>query len=242
MSMTDILRGVMAAQQKKKEPERRKSALAFDEAGGGESDGLTDPAGYASAYVAGMAASAIQQWAETDDLDETETSADRLMAMMIGIADSNKDGELSEDEQDVVGSALEAAWDYLSSLGAADEDISLLLNDWDAGAGDRLRDLVASVLPDGDDAAGSAIDTFTFGPGDQEPLLDSAGVALDAAYKKVIAVRKGKKVRINKRISGTVRLSAKQKVAIRKASMKSHSAGALARRMKSLRMRKSLGM
>ena len=242
MSMTDLLRGVMNAKRKSKEPERGKGGLAMDSAEEADYSGMTDPAGYAGAYVANMTAAAIQQWAETDDLDETETSADRLMAMMVGIADSNKDGELSEDEQDVVGSALEAAWDYLSSLGAADEDIALLLNDWDADAGDRLRDLVASVLPDGEDAAGSAIDTFTFGPGDQEPLLDSAGVALDAAYKKVIAVRKGKKVRINKRISGTVRLSAKQKVAIRKAGMKSHSAGALARRMKSLRMRKSLGM
>ena len=63
-----------------------------------------------------------------------------------------------------------------------------------------------------------------------------------AVYKTKMAVRKGKKMRIRKRISGTVRLSAKQKLAIRKARMKSHSAGARMRRMKSMRMRKKAGL
>ena len=57
-----------------------------------------------------------------------------------------------------------------------------------------------------------------------------------------MAVRNGKKMRIRKRISGTVRLSAKQKLAIRKARMKSHSAGAMMRRMKSMRMRRKMGI
>ena len=45
-----------------------------------------------------------------------------------------------------------------------------------------------------------------------------------------------------KRISGHVRLSAKQKVAIRKARLKSHSAKAVMRRLKSVRLRKKLGL
>lgn len=241
-SIAEMLRGAMKPAEKKKEKGAHKTALALDGVEDGGYSGAADPAGYAGAYISGMAASTIQQWAEVDDLDDGETAADRLMAMMVGIADSNKDGELSDDEQEVVGTALEASWEYLSSLGVPDDDISLLLNDWDVAAGERIRDLVASVLPDGDDAASAAVDAFTFGPDDQEAMLDSTGAVLDAAYKKVVAVRRGKKVRINKRISGTVRLSAKQKVAIRKAGMKSHSAAALARRMKSLRVRKSLGM
>lgn len=190
---------------------------------------------YTTSYLATSAIGAIQQWAETDDLDEGETSADRLVAMMVGVVDANKDGEISDDEQGLLDVALNAAWDYLSGMGASDEDISLLLNDWDADAADRIRDLVASVLPEGDDAASEAIDAFVFGAEDQEPVMD-------AVYRKTIAVRKGKKVRISKRIAGTVRLSAKQKVAIRKAGMKSHSAAAMTRRMKSMRVRKASGL
>lgn len=203
------------------------SEVTFDEAG-------APPPGadqYSVQYLKMAAAANIQEWAETDDLDGGETYANRLMGQMVGIADQNKDGEITEDEQDVLDVALNAAWDYLSSLGVSDEDCSSLLNDWDDDTADRVRDLVASALPDGEDAAGEHMDDFTFGSEDQEP-------ALDAVYKKVLAVRHGKKVRINRRMSGTVRLSAKQKVAIRKALMRSHSATAMMRRMRSMRVRR----
>ncbi|MGF2053137.1 hypothetical protein, partial [Enterococcus casseliflavus] len=70
-------------------------------------------------------AAAIQEWIETeeDDLDSGENYADRLFAMMIGIADDNQDGELDEDEAAVLDAALEIAWDYLSAKGATDDDI-----------------------------------------------------------------------------------------------------------------------
>ena len=177
----------------------------------------------------------VQQWAETDDLDDGESYADRLMAMFVGIADANHDGDVTEDEQGVLEVALNAAWDYLVKAGVTEEDAGALLNDWDDDAADRVRDLVASVLPDGDDAASAEIDSFVFSDDDNAP-------ALDAVYRKTVAVRNGKKVRINKRISGTVRLSAKQKVAIRKARMKSHSAGAMMRRLKSMRLRRKAGL
>lgn len=215
------------------------TSATLDSAKDGEDTG-SPAANFTASFLASAAAAAIQQWAETDDLDDGETYADRLVALMVGIVDANKDGELSEDEQSLLGDALNSGWDYLSSLGASDEDISALLNDWDVDAAERIRDLVAGVLPEGDDAASAAIDAFVFGPDDQEAVMDS--VTLDAAYKKVVAVRRGKKVRINKRVAGTVRLSAKQKVAIRKAGMKAHSAVAMARRMKSLRVRKQAGL
>ena len=182
-----------------------------------------------------QAAAAVQQWAETDDLDAGESHADRLMAQLIGIADANKDGDITEDEQGVLDVALNAAWDYLDKLGVPADDIGGLLNDWDSDTADRVRDLVASALPEGEDEASAHLDEFAFGPADEEP-------ALDAVYKKSFAVRKGKKVRINKRISGHVRLSAKQKLAIRKAGLRSHSAGAMMRRMKSMRMRRRTGL
>lgn len=179
------------------------------------------------------AVAAVQQWVETDDLDEGENFADRLMAMVVGIADANKDGEISGDEQGVVDIALNAIWDYLAKYSVADDDTSALLNDWDNDTAERVRDLLAASLPDGE-AADADIDNFVFGD-NQEP-------ALDATYKKTLVVRGGKKVRINKRVSGTVRLSAKQKMAIRKAGMKSHNAVAMMHRAKSMRIRKKSGL
>lgn len=224
MSMTELLRGAM---------KRRDATKTLDSTG--EEPALAGADNYTIADITMSAVSAVQQWAETDDLDDGESYADRLMALMVGIADANKDGDITEDEQGVLEVALNAAWDYLVKCGATEEDAGALLNDWDDEAADRVRDLVASVLPEGDDEASAEIDSFVFSESDQEP-------ALDAVYKMKMAVRGGKKMRIRKRISGTVRLSAKQKLAIRKARMKSHSAGAMMRRMKSMRMRRKMGI
>lgn len=224
MSMTELLRGAM---------KRRDATKTLDSTG--EEPALAGADNYTIADITMSAVSAVQQWAETDDLDDGESYADRLMALVVGIADANKDGDITEDEQGVLEVALNAAWDYLVKCGATEEDAGALLNDWDDEAADRVRDLVASVLPEGDDEASAEIDSFVFSESDQEP-------ALDAVYKMKMAVRGGKKMRIRKRISGTVRLSAKQKLAIRKARMKSHSAGAMMRRMKSMRMRRKMGL
>ena len=224
MSMTELLRGAM---------KRRETAKVLDSAN--DEPTIAGADDYTIADISMSAVAAVQQWAETDDLDDGESYADRLMALFVGIADANKDGDITDDEQGVLQVALNAAWDYLVKLGVTDEDASSLLNDWDDDIADRVRDLVASALPDGDDEASADIDNFVFSDDDQEP-------ALDAVYRKVLAVRGGKKMRIRKRISGTVRLSAKQKLAIRKARMKSHSAGAMMRRMKSMRLRQKSGL
>lgn len=224
MSMTELLRGAMKHREPKKEPVL---------------DSVTDPNESASQYtmqdIALKSAAAVQQWAETDDLDEGESHADRLMALMIGVADANHDGEITEDEQYVLDIVLNSTWDYLVSKGVADEDAGALLNDWDADTAERVRDLIASVLPDGEDESYADIANFAFSDADQEP-------ALDAVYRKVMAMRGGKKMRINKRISGTVRRTAAQKVATKKAMMKSHSAAAQMRRAKSMRMRSRAGL
>ncbi len=234
MSLQEVLRGAMySAKNAKAGAPASQSRPVLDSAA--ESGGLEAAAEHEIRTLRMQAAAAIQQWVEESDLDASESSADRLLALMVGIADENQDGELDDDEQEVLLVALESGWDYLSGLGVEEDDISALLNDWDADAGERVRDLVASALPDGDDEADEAIERFAFTDDDQEPLLD-------ATYRKTVAIRGGKKVRINKRVSGTVRLSGKQKLAIRKASMKARSAGAKARRLKSMKLRRKLGL
>jgi hypothetical protein len=212
----------------KKIPETVLDSACDDEDGNAAAD-------YAATHIALGAGSTIQEWVETDDLDEDETLADRLLANMVGLVDANKDGELGDDEADVLESALEFAWDYLAEKGVSDEDCDKLLNDWDEAAAGRIRDLLAASLPDGDDAASADLDNFVFGD-------EGTDVVLDATYKKRMAIRKGKKVRINKRIAGSVRLTAKQKVSIRRAQMKAHTASAIMRRMKSMRLNRKMGL
>ena len=203
-------------------PDKKKDDMILDSA-----------AAYADANLRLNVAATLQQWPESCEyIEDGESCADLLQAMMIGIADANKDGEITEDEQDFIVNALDIAWDYLSNKGASDEDIGALLNDWDEDAAQRIVDLLTAELPDGEDAD-SDMDDFAF---------EDQGSIFDAAYKKAIVVRNGKKVRINKRISGKVQISAKQKVAIRKAQLKSHGAGAMMRRAKSMRVRKQSGL
>lgn len=200
---------------------------------------INDASSHEMANIAKDAITAVQQWVETDsdELDKGETVADRLFALLVGAVDSSIDGrDLDDDEQEVYEAILNATWDYLSSLGADDDDISSLLNDWDETAANNIFDLVLAALPDGDDDVNDAVDNFVFG-NDQ-----STAASFDATYAKRTVVRNGQKVRIKKRISGTVHLSPKQKVAIKKMQRKSHSATAKARRLRSMKVHRRAGL
>ncbi len=209
-------------------------------------EALLDEAALASATfsaseIRSAAAAAVTEWAETTpaDLDDGETLADRLTAFMVGVADENQDGEITDDEATVIDIALNAAYDFLVGKGASEDDVSALLNDGDNDAAGRVQELVKGKLSDGEEGTMSDIDNFTFDTESQQSVMDSV---LDAVYKKRMVIRGGKKVRINKRISGHVRLSAAQKVAIRKAGLKSRSASARMHRMKSVKIRARMGL
>lgn len=226
--LQDSLRGMLygAAQMEKAEAEHR---LALDSA---KEEAFDAAAKYELMSARLDAASAVKQWVADDDLDEGETSADRLQALLIGVANNNQDGELTDDEQEVFLAAAEATWDFLSAFGVDDEDLDALLNEWDADTAVRIQELLASEMDDEDD---TEMDNFVFGPEAQEAVFD-------ATYKKRMVIRGGKKVRINKRVSGKVRLSGKQKMSLRKAQLKSRSAGAKMRRVKSMKKGVKMGL
>ncbi len=180
------------------------------------------------------AANAIQAWCETDDLDSDETSADRLQTLFIGVVDMNKDGELSNEESDFLDALLNFSADYLAQNGIDDADISALLNDWDADAADRVMDVLNGTVDDGDES----VNKFAFSD-EQGAVFDGI---FSGAFKKIAAIHNGVKTFIKKRISGVVHLSGKQKLAIKKMHLKSHSSGAMMKRMKSMRKRKAMGM
>lgn len=214
------------------------NAAAAAELQAQEDEDVLDSAGeYASTDLALKAVSAIQEWAETvsADLDEGEGLGDRLFALLAGIVDEDLDGELSEEEADLLNIAAEQAVDYLVEKGVPEEDAITLLTDFDNELSDSVQELVIAKLPEGDEAAAADIDAFVFGDGSDEAVMD-------AVYKKRVVVRQGKKVRINKRVSGKVRLSAAQKIAVRKMLRKSHSAKAQLRRAKSMKVRVRSGI
>jgi hypothetical protein len=184
------------------------------------------------ADISMRAVGTVQQWCETDDLDEGEGLGDRLLHMFVGIADENKDGELDDDEQAIVGMAVEAAYDYMVSKGVSEDDAVKLLEDFDNDVAARVKDLIVQTMPEGKD---EDVESFVF---DQE----STESALDAVYKKTMVVRKGRKMLKKKRISGAIYLTSKQRMGIRKAGLKSHSAKAMMRRAKSNRVRAQVGL
>jgi len=212
---------------------------ALDDAAGAVVDPGSDAAAdYTDADLDLSVAGAMHQWAETadDDLDDGESLADRLQAMLIGIADPDFNGDINEDESDLIATAMESAGDYLADKGVSEEDISALLNDLDVDAAARVQELLANKLPSDADGIADDIDSHAFDDDDDDEVDPDA--LLDATM--VNAIRNGKKVRIKKRLSGRVRLSAKQKLAIRKMQKKSHSARAQMRRLKSDKVRSRL--
>jgi hypothetical protein len=238
----ELLRGLMSPAMKPAKPAKGKTV--FDDTS--DDDALDGSADYASADLRVKAAAIVQEWANTDpaDLGEGETLADRLLMLVIGVIDVDKDGEISDDESNVAAVLLDYIWDYLTSKGVSDDDCDALLNGGDNDAALRVKDLIADSVPSDDEAASDDIDGFAFDDDSQTAIFDSASgeIVYDATYRRTAVVRGGKKVKINKRVSGNVRLSAKQKVAVKKMLRKSHSAAATLKRMKSMRKRTQSGM
>lgn len=215
-------------------PEKKQPVkVALDSASDPDMDG-----DYDDAQGGINAASIIQQWAETDDLDQGETLADRLFQLILGSVDEDIDGELSDSEQDEFDDLCDYAGQYLSRLGVSAEDVSALLNDWDDNAAERVLDQVLNGLPDGDEALDD-INGFVF---------DTSGVTLDSIttgkranggiYKKVRVVRGGKWVTIGKRIGGHVKVSPKMLAHLAKIRAKAHSTAANRKRFRSDKLRK----
>lgn len=236
---SDLLRGLLTREKPKAAP----APVALYDAADDETTGSAQST-YANTDLRLKAVAIAQQFAATsaDDLDSGESLADRLLSLVVGAVDSDIDGELSDDEAAVAQALLENLYDYLASKGVSDEDCTALLNDWDASAAERVKDLLADTATSDEDAAAD-MESFAFDENAEQSIFDSAGEPIyDAVYKKKVVVRQGRKVRINKRVSGVVRLSAKQKVAIKKMQRKSHTAVATIQRMKSLKVRKRAGL
>lgn len=174
----------------------------------------------------------VHEWADSE-LPTGEGFGDRLYALVAGCAtDGNGDADLTDDEADYAASVADLVGDYLESKGVDAGDVEELLGADPIFGNDvaaRIHDALLDKLPQGEDAMLDDADKFVSGDDDE---------MLDAVYKKVVAIRKGKKVRIKKRISGRVRLTAAQKGAVRKMQRKAFSGQAKMKRAKSMRLRR----
>ncbi|RUT30895.1 hypothetical protein WG29040_23440 [Pseudomonas sp. PAMC 29040] len=174
------------------------------------------------------AVSIVHEWAESE-LETGEGFADRLYALIVGTA-SDSDEDLTEDEAEYAAMLAEQVGDYLEGKGIDSADVEALLSGdlEDNELAARIHDALLDKMPQGEDAMLDDADKFVSGDDDE---------MLDAVYKKVVAVRGGKKVRIKKRISGRVRLTAAQKGAVRKMQRRAFSGAAKMKRAKSMRVR-----
>lgn len=175
------------------------------------------------------AAAIVEEWAETDELDTDEGFGDRLYALIAGTA-TDGDQDMTEEESEYAADLCELVGDFLESRGIDGGDIDALINDFDNDVGARVHDVLLDKMPQGEDDMLDATDRFVHGDADD-------GDMMDATYRKVLAIRQGKKVRINKRMGGAVKLTAGQKAAVRKMQRKAFSGTAKRKRARSMRIR-----
>jgi len=199
--------------------------------------------------------------AEADIMNQAaNVAADYLIAK--GAPESDVVSLLEEFDNDLAESIQELALSALpdGDAAAAEEIDEFVFGDgsdeaaMDSAGAHRVVDASGDV---GINFNGVVLDSTTFASMTKVPdwmkmtdakileFAEKAGAeakVFDATYKKKIVVRRGKKVRINKRVSGTVRLNAKQKMAVKKMLRKSHSAVAQMRRAKSVKIRKRAGL
>lgn len=202
--------------------------VMLDDAGTGPALAITDEMRQDAVRV-------VQEWAETDTLDESEGYGDRLLALVVGTS-AEGDKDLNDEEAEYAGVIAELVGDYLDGKGIPGDDVDLLISNFafDNDVAERVHEALLDKLPQGEDEMLDDAGRFVDGEDDADML--------DATYRKTIAVRGGKKVRINKRIAGKVRLTAGQKMAVRKMQRKAFTGMAKMKRAKSMRLRKKMGL
>ncbi len=191
-----------------------------------------------------QAMSAILAWVE--DGEFTYTALDEYI---IGMADLDGDFEISDEEEAIYNAVWAEVPDALLSLGATETDANDFVNgegkasaDAAARVGKALKERLDELEADDDEIiAGFALgEDAVFENASDDP--EGRHMILEATYRKQKVVRDGKVVKINKRISGKVRLSAAQKAGLRKARRKANTAAARLQRKKSMRLRARRGM
>lgn len=192
-----------------------------------------------------------------DELDDDELPSDRLDAYLTAETKTADGEEVSEFEAQVVQIKAAFMSDAMSSLGVDDDTITKAF-DTDVNEADdavtKIAETIEVNLPTGEDLD-DFITAFLYGDdgldmeAGQVDEYDSAQLGKNKVrktksgqtlvYKGVKAVRHGKITIVNKRVGNTfmkVKLSPKQKEALRKAAAKAVSPNAIKKRIRSLKI------
>ncbi|MDH0032908.1 MULTISPECIES: hypothetical protein [unclassified Acinetobacter] len=196
-------------------------------------------------------------------LDEDELPTDRLDALIIDALDG------ADDEDGTYENALIASIDdAFSTFGVDDSVIQEIFSD-NVDAADAAIEAAASTvianMPDEGDPLDELIREFIYGePDEVEDGFDSANKSKrlskaeikarvgafsqkkvngrKVAYRGVLAIRKGVRAIVNKRLPGQkVRLSAAQKAGLKKARLHAYTANALKKKVKSFKKGRNMG-
>ena len=185
-------------------------------------------------------------------LEEGELPSDRLDSLIAGVAAGGDDDEFEVDESalDIVMANFQ---DALATLGVDDGIIASMFGGG-AEADEAIEaaaEIVESNKPSDDDMD-ELFDLFVYGEAeDDELLLDGVSLGKTTTksgkfgkiiYKAVKAIRNGKVSIVNKRVSGRVKLSAKQRAALNKARRKAGASGAIKKRIRSMAKAKNMGI
>lgn len=196
------------------------------------------------------------------DYDDTELLPSEVLDDLT--LDAFSDEGDDEDEDDEVDPTVKVTFsahisDALSTLGVEDSVIDDMFST-DIEVADvacmNAAETILENMPDDGDELQSFAAAFAYSDesdealeNDAEPQYDSMGRkklgvgkktvkkvnGKTLVYKAIKAIRNGKKVTINKRISGKPLLKASQKNALKKARKKATTAGAIRRQMRSLK-------
>lgn len=189
-----------------------------------------------------------------DDLDDGELPNDRLDAYL---SSENEGDDEEENQLEQQTMQIKAAFmaDAMASLGVSDDLIAAAF-DTDVDAADdalaQIVEIIVAATPTGEDLD-DFITQFLYGDdgldmeAGQVDEYDSAVLGKNKVrktksgqtlvYRGVKAVRQGKITVVNKRVGNTsmkVKLSPKQKMALKKAAMKAVRPNAIKKRLRSL--------
>jgi len=188
-----------------------------------DSDGTESMADFALKQLRSVVMAALLEW-----VIDSSSSFEELEALLVGVADIDDDGELTEEESAVLDDIQEIAAEALVFMGADASEVEAMFEDQ---TDDDVLNVLSSIESELDDSTLSdddMINSFTF----EQPVF------MDAMVRKVVnGVVKLVKKPLRKR-----KMSAQQKAALKKARKKAHSSAARAARKKSMRLRKSRGM
>lgn len=214
-----------------------------------DKDDYLDGADVVSSNKHVSVANAIMEWCNesTIPLDDGETQAMRLYVLLLDAAGVDLETDITDDEAEMFDLVCDIAIKYLVSKGVDEADASELIDSLGSknadDIGDTVFDYLCDKLPNDDDAITD--DMADFGILDKAngtPLDENGDPILDAVFKKVMAIRGGKKMRVNKRIAGSVHLSSKQRAAIKKAGRRAHSSTADMKRSRAMAKRKQMNL